>query len=148
MKNLKNEGLKTLETKVRSIKSWRLLFALVLVAPLAALSAVGPTPLALADSGGVKGHTFNVTFTKWVTSQPASPPSVAGVSMLGVVGGAVGEGRFAGYVYSDDLSVPGLEVIHARTVIPVCSMATPGNVFGTMCIPGTLQIHRGGDSEE
>lgn len=89
MKNLKNEGLQTLETIVRSIKGWRLLFALVLVAPLAALLAVGPVQLALADAGGVTGHTFDVTFTKWITTFP---------NMVGVVGGDVGAGTFAGEI--------------------------------------------------
>jgi hypothetical protein len=84
MKNLKVEGLKPLETKV------------------------------LADAGGMRGHTFDATFTKWVTTQPANPPSYAGVSMAGVVGGDVGNGRYAGKVLSDDLSVPGLWVGHSR----------------------------------
>ena len=114
MKNLKNEGLKAIETTVRSIKGWRVLSALALVAAFAAPSAAGGTQLALADDGGVHGHTFNVTFTKWITSLPANPPSVAGVSMAGVVGGAVGDGRFAGLVLGDDLSVPGFWLGHAR----------------------------------
>ena len=37
MKNLKNEGLETMETKVRSHTGWRMLFALVLVALILAL---------------------------------------------------------------------------------------------------------------
>jgi hypothetical protein len=89
MKNLKNEGFKTAETKVRSSKGWRMLFALVLVAAFAVLSAAGPAQVALADKGGVKGHTFNVTFTKWITTFP---------NMAGVVGGAVGKGKFAGEI--------------------------------------------------
>lgn len=36
MKNLKNEGLETMETKVRSHTGWRMLFALVLVLVLVA----------------------------------------------------------------------------------------------------------------
>ncbi len=89
MKNLKNEGLKTMEPKVRSSKSWRVLFALVLVAAFAVLSAAGRTSVAQADAGGVPGHTFNVTFTKWITTFP---------NMAGVVGGAVGAGPFAGEI--------------------------------------------------
>ncbi len=89
MKNLKNEGFKTVEAKVRSRKGWRMLFGLVLVAAFAALFAVGRTSVALADEGGVKGHTFNVTFTKWITTFP---------NMAGVVGGAVGTGPFAGEI--------------------------------------------------
>jgi hypothetical protein len=188
MKNLINEGLKTLETKVRSSKGWRMLFALVLV--VSSLFAVAPTQLALADAGGVKGHTFDVTFTKWVTSWPAYYPSMAGVSMAGVVGGDVGNGRYAGKVLSDDLSHPGFWLAHARyevygkkhsfiadvhiiendtttparalisgvvtqgwlkgarltgeyTVMPGCPIATPGNVFGTLCFQGTLHVHVG-----
>ena len=112
MKNLKNEGLKIMETKVRSSKVWRMLLALVLV--VTSLFALAPTQLALADAGGVHGHTFDVTFTKWVTSPPAYYPSMAGVSMAGVVGGDVGNGRYAGVVLSDDLSVPGYWKAHAR----------------------------------
>jgi hypothetical protein len=191
MKNLKNEGLKTMETKVRSIKGWRMLFALVLV--VASLFAVVPTQLALADAGGVNGHTFDVTFTKYVTSLPANPPSLAGVSMAGVVGGDVGNGRYAGEVLSDDLSqgpdfwlanaryefygekhsfiadvhvtqnnttgtaviigvvtqgwLKGAQLTGEYTVMSVCPIATPGNVFGTLCFQGTLHIHRGSGSE-
>ncbi len=165
-----------------------ILVVIVVVAALAAPFSVGPTQMALADKGGQKGHNFDVTFTKWITSQPANPPSVAGVSMAGVVGGDVGDGRFAGKVLSDDLSVPGIWQAHARyefhgeehsfiadvhviendttdpatavvtgvvtrgwlkgahltgayTVMPVCPIATPGNVFGTVCFQGTLRIN-------
>ncbi len=188
MKTLKKEGFKTLETKILSIKGWRLLLAVVLV--VASLFTVAPTQLALADTGGVKGHTFDFTFTKWVTSLPANPPSMAGVSMAGVVGGDVGKGRYAGKVLSDDLSQePNFWLAHARykfygrkhsfiadvrvtqnnttgtavitgvvtqgwlkgarltgeyTVMPVCPIATPGNVFGTLCFQGTLHVLRGG----
>jgi hypothetical protein len=107
MNTLKNEGLKSMVAKVGSIKGWRMLFALTLVAALAPLSALGPTPLALADAGGVQGHTFDVTFTIWMTAMPAHPPSRVGVPLTGVVGGAVGNGSFAGVVLSDDLTVPG-----------------------------------------
>ena len=78
MKNLKKQILKTI---------WRTVLTLVLVAGFAALSAVGWTQLALADAGGVKGHTFDVTFTKWLTSFP---------HMVGVVGGDVGDGTYVG----------------------------------------------------
>ena len=184
MKNLKNKGLKIVESKIQSFKSWRMLLVLMLILAFAA----APAQLVRADSGGERSHTFNVTFTKWITSEPANPPSVAGVSMAGVVGGDVGDGLYAGKVLSDDLSVPGFWLGHARyefygkkhsfiadvhiveddttdpatavvtgvitdgwlkganvtgtyTVIPVCPIATPGNVFGTVCIPGTLRIN-------
>ncbi|MGA2488841.1 MAG: hypothetical protein ABSF99_01445 [Anaerolineales bacterium] len=112
MKNLKNESFKTLKTKILSGKGWWMLFALVLV--VSSIFVVAPTQLALADVGGVKGHTFDVTFTKWVTSQP-NPPSMAGALMAGVVGGDVGNGRYAGKVLSEDLSKePGFWLAHAR----------------------------------
>jgi hypothetical protein len=186
MNNLLNEGLKTQETKIRSIKGWRILLALVMAAVFAVLPAFGPAQVALAHRGG---QTFNVTFTKWVTSLPAHPPSFAGVSMAGVVGGDVGDGRYAGKVLSDNLTVPGYWLANARygfygdehhfvahvhvtendttspatavitgivtrgwlrgayitgeyTVMPVCPMATPGNVNGTVCFQGTLHIVR------
>jgi hypothetical protein len=102
MKNLKNESIKTFEPKVRVSKSWRILFALVLM--VASLFAIAPAQSALADAGGVKGHTFDFTFTKWATSLPEFYPSLAGVLMAGVVGGDVGLGRYAGEVLSDDLT--------------------------------------------
>ncbi len=136
-----------------------------------------------------KGHTFDVSFTKWVTSLPANPPSLAGVSMAGVVGGDVGDGIFTGEVLRDDLSVPGFWLAHARyefhgeqhsfiadvhvkendtttpatavvtgvitqgwlkgarltggyTVVPVSPIPTPGNVFGTLCFQGALEIKK------
>jgi hypothetical protein len=112
MKNLKNESFTTMETKGQSNKSWRMLFALVLV--VASLFAVAPAQTARADAGGVKGHTFDFTFTKWVTSQP-NPLSMVGVLMAGVVGGDVGNGSYAGEVITyDDSSEPGFTLINAR----------------------------------
>jgi hypothetical protein len=46
---------------------------------------------AVADAGGEKGHSFEVTFTKWISSPP---------NMIGVVGGDVGPGTFAGEIKS------------------------------------------------
>jgi hypothetical protein len=112
MNALKNVGNKTLETKVLSGKGWRLLFALVLV--VASLFVVVPPQLARADAGGVKGHTFDFTFTKWVTSQP-NPSSMVGALMAGIVGGDVGNGSYAGEVITyDDTSEPGFTLINAR----------------------------------
>jgi len=188
MKNLRNESFKTLETKVRSSKSWRILFALVLM--VASLFAIAPAQSALADAGGVKGHTFDFTFTKWATSWPEFYPSLAGVLMEGIVGGDVGNGVYAGEVISDDLTQPGFWLANAQyefygkkhsfiadvhvtqtlgntpdtavitgvitqgwlkgaqltgeyTVMPVCPIETPGNVFGTLCFQGTLHVHVG-----
>jgi hypothetical protein len=193
MKNLKNDTITTMATLVQSIKGWRALFTLGLAAAFTALSAVGPAQVALADEGGAKGHTFDVTFTIWMTALPANPPSRVGVPLAGGVGGAVGDGRFAGRVLSDNLTVPGFWLgedqfefhgeehsfiadVHIKhdtktglavitgvvthgwlkgahltgeyTTIPVCPIATPGNVFGTLCFQGALHIHRGGESEE
>ena len=170
----------------------KLTFAALAAAAFAALCALGPTQLALADPGGEKGHTFDVTFTKWVTSLPANLPSLAGVSMAGIVGDDVGDGTFTGEVLSDDLSVPGFWLAHARyefhgekhsfiadvhviendtttpatavvtgvitqgwlkgarltggyTVVPVAPIPTPGNVFGTLCFQGALDIRKDSD---
>lgn len=111
MKKTKNEGLKTMLTKVRSFISWRMLLALMLVLSFGA----APAQLVQADAGGVKGHTFDVTFTKWATSLPNYYPSLAGISMAGVVGGDVGNGRYAGEVLSDNLSLePDFWLANAR----------------------------------
>ncbi len=186
MNTLKNSRDKTLEPKTRSRKGWIMLFVVVLV--VASLIAVVLPQIARADAGGLKGHTFDFTFTKWVTSQPANPPSMAGVSMAGVVGGDVGNGLYAGEVLSDDLSqepafwlanaryefhggkhsfiadvhvkqnetegtgvitgvitqgwLKGAQLTGEYTVYSECPIATPGNVFGTLCFQGTLHVHR------
>ena len=75
MIKLKNNVLKTLDTKVGSIKGWRMLFALALV--VSSIFAIAPTQWVLADAGGVKGHTFIATYTKMDTSLPANPLSNA-----------------------------------------------------------------------
>jgi len=79
-------------------------FALVLVTAFAALFAVGPAQVALAHEG-VNGHTFNVTFTKWLTTYP---------NMVGVVGGAVGVGAFKGEIltYNDNGTVTLIEAMY------------------------------------
>jgi hypothetical protein len=69
----------------------------VLVAALAAVLVLAPARLALADPGGVKGHSFDSTFTKWVTS-PGAPPVL--LNMVGVVGGDAGDGTYTGEVLS------------------------------------------------
>jgi len=62
------------------------------------------------DAGAIR----HANFTKWSTSPPANPPSSVGRSFSGVVGGDVGSGRLAGEVLSDNLSVPGFWMGHAR----------------------------------
>jgi hypothetical protein len=157
---------------------------LVLVAAFAVLLILAPAHLALADPGGVKGHTFDSTFTKWVIS-PGTPPVL--VNMVGVVGGDVGDGTFTGEVLSDstvgniETIVPlyhfngnrhsftalvtvtldnsvgtatitgvvtegwlkGAPVTGEFTTMAVCPIATPGNLFGTLCWQGALHVHRG-----
>jgi hypothetical protein len=100
---------------IRSSKGLRMIFALALTTTFTALSVVGPAQLALADAGGEKGHTFNVTLTIWMSSQPANPPSYAGVSFLGIVGGAIGKGHFVGKILNDDTSqLPNYWLGHTR----------------------------------
>jgi hypothetical protein len=90
MTNLKNEGTKTVATKIQSFKKWSILLGLVLVATSAGA--------ALAYSGDARGHTFDNTFTKWVITWP--PTNDVPANMVGVVGGDVGPGTYTGEVLS------------------------------------------------
>ena len=90
MTNLKNEATKTRLTNIQPFKKWGLLLGLVLAATTAGA--------ALAYSSSARGHTFNNTFTKWVTTSPPAPGVVA--NMVGVVGGDVGTGTYTGEVMS------------------------------------------------
>jgi len=90
MTNLKNEGTKTVVTKRQSFKGWSILLGLVLVATTAGA--------ALAYNSDAKGHTFDDTFTKWVTTSP--PAAGVVLNMVGVVGGDVGPGTYTGEVIS------------------------------------------------
>jgi hypothetical protein len=94
-----------MNSKVGIVKNLRVFVACALTVAFAALIAAGPTQTAMADSGGVKGHTFDVTFTKWVTNYP---------NMVGVVGGAVGSGAYAGEIltYVDDGVVTKIEALY------------------------------------
>ena len=93
MTNLKNEGTKTVVMKIQSFKGWSILLGLVLLATTAGA--------ALAYSNNPKGHTFDDTFTKWVTSWPQTPPTKdVPANMVGVVGGDVGPGTYTGEVIS------------------------------------------------
>jgi hypothetical protein len=89
MTNLKNEDTKTVATTIQSFKGWSILLALVLVATTAGA--------ALASNSGAKGHTFDNTFTKWVTTWP--PTNDIPANMMGVVGGDVGTGTYRGEVF-------------------------------------------------
>ena len=93
MTNLKNEGTKTVVTKIQSFKGWSILLGLVLLATTAGA--------ALAYNSDAKGHTFDDTFTKWVTTWPETPPTKdVPANMVGVVGGDVGPGTYTGEVIS------------------------------------------------
>jgi hypothetical protein len=90
MTNLKNEGTKTVAMKSQPLKGWSILLGLVLVATTAGA--------ALASNSDAKGHMFDDTFTKWVTTSPPAEGVVA--NMVGVVGGDVGPGTYTGEVLS------------------------------------------------
>jgi len=102
MTNLKNEGAKTVATRIRLSKGWSIVIGLVLVAAFAGS--------ALAYNGE-KGHTFNDTFTKWVTTSPPAAGVVA--NMVGVVEGDVGPGAYAGEILNMT-TVTNTTFIHAR----------------------------------
>jgi hypothetical protein len=102
MINLKNEGTKTAATKIQPFKKWSILLAIVLVATTAGA--------ALAYSDNAKGHTFDNTFTKWVTTSPPAPGVIA--NMVGVVGGDVGPGAYKGEIISLN-TVGNITSIHA-----------------------------------
>lgn len=169
MTNQKNEGTKTVTTRIRLSKGWSIVIGLVLVAAIAGS--------ALAFSVSAKGHTFDDTFTKWVTD------STAGV-MVGVVGGDVGPGTYAGQIltmntvdnivsiealyhfngskhaFTADVNIKqdnskntavitglvtegwlkGASVTGEYNVLAICPMATRNNAYGTMCFQGALHI--------
>lgn len=102
MTNLKNEGTKTVATKIQPFKRWSILLVLVLVATTAGA--------ALAYSSDPGGHTFDSTFTKWVTTWP--PTENVPANMVGIVGGDVGPGTYAGEVISVN-TVGNITSIHA-----------------------------------
>lgn len=102
MTNLKNEGTKTVATKIQPFKRWSILLVLVLVATTAGA--------ALAYSSDPGGHTFDNTFTKWVTTWP--PTENVPANMVGIVGGDVGPGTYAGEVISVN-TVGNITSIHA-----------------------------------
>jgi hypothetical protein len=102
MTDLKNEGTKTVVTKIRPFKKWSIVLVLVLVATT--------TGAALATSNDPRGHTFDDNFTKWVTTSPPAPGVLA--NMMGVVGGDVGPGTYTGEVISAN-TVDNITSIHA-----------------------------------
>jgi hypothetical protein len=78
-----------------------LALAVVVAASFAVVAQARPAGTA-SPAGGWNHRSADVTFTKWVTSLPADPSTLAGISMAGVVGGDVGPGAFAGKVIKDD----------------------------------------------
>ena len=90
MTNRKNEDTITVRTRIQPFKMWSILVVLVLVATT--------TGAALAYNGGAKGHTFDNTFTKWVTT--TTPAEGVLANMVGVVGGDVGPGTYTGEIIS------------------------------------------------
>ncbi|HEX4471666.1 MAG TPA: hypothetical protein VH085_06835 [Nocardioides sp.] len=98
----------------RRLVNRRLRLVAALIATILASSWVAVSPGSASTLGhhhgaphGTPHSTAHVTFTKWIVTQPANPPSLAGVLMRGVVGGAVGNGTYVGTVLNDDLSDPG-----------------------------------------
>jgi hypothetical protein len=98
---------------IHPIRNRRQAFPLVLLAVVAALSISMSSSVALAN-GGRHHHGADVTFTKWLTTQPTDP-TLAGAHMAGVVGGDVGPGTFVGLIIGGDVtSRPGFWLGHAR----------------------------------
>jgi hypothetical protein len=81
MTNLNNLGTKTVAARSRLLKGWSIFLGFALVA--AACSAAQPSS---SDN----------TFTKWVTTSAPAAGVVA--NMVGVVGGDVGSGTYAGEI--------------------------------------------------
>jgi hypothetical protein len=121
----------TLETKIRSFKGWRILFAFVMVLSFAA----APAQVALADAAGENGHTFDVTFTKWISTWP---------NMVGVVGGDVRPGTFAGEVlnYLPGAKITKIEALYhvngSRHAFTAHVYVTQNNVTGMAVITGRV----------
>lgn len=83
------------------------ILAIAMAAGFAVVAQARPTAGG-SPAGDWNHRSADVIFTKWVTSLPADPSTLAGVSMAGVVGGDVGPGVFAGKVIRDDTtSKPG-----------------------------------------
>ena len=90
-----------------------LVLVVVLAAGFAVTAQAGTAGKASLDGGRLRRNA-DVTFTKWVTSPPDNPPTLAGISMAGVVGGDVGQGTYSGMVISDDrASKPGFWLAQA-----------------------------------
>lgn len=93
MKNLTQETSNAIG-RVRALKSWKLIAALVIVAGVATLTSALPGKVALADHNSFDSKP-EATFTKWVTSVGTAPVLY---NMAGLVSGEVGGGQFVGEV--------------------------------------------------
>jgi hypothetical protein len=92
----------------------RMIALALVVGTVASLSAVTQAGPAAGLHRGGEYRRAEITFTKWVTSQPAGPATLAGAAMTGVVGGDVGRGAFEGAVTRDDTtSRPGFWLAQA-----------------------------------
>ena len=94
---------------MKTIKNWKVISALVLVAALASLGGIQ------VASAGSRNADADVIFTKWVTNEPASSP--AKYNMAGVVSGDAGPGLFEGKVYSLDMTDPSAVKVNADYTI-------------------------------
>jgi hypothetical protein len=89
--------------------------SLALTVVIAALSLSLGSGAAQANGGRHHQHhhrAADATFTKWATTLPADPSTSAGVLMIGIVGGDVGRGRYAGQIISDDTTHTGFWLGH------------------------------------
>lgn len=131
MKNRISEILKIIATKIRPHKAWQMLLALILVLSF----GVAPAKFALADYTGVKGHTFDVTFTKWISTWP---------NMVGVVGGDVRPGTFSGEIinYLPGVNMTKIEALYhihgSRHSLTAHVFVTQNNVTGMASITGRV----------
>ena len=110
---MRTRRAQTIDTIFRRIGGVWLGAALVPAAALA-LTSLSLSAGAAVAGGGHRGSA-DVTFTKWVTTVPADPTTLAGIRMTGVVGGDVGRGRYRGRVLDDAATTqPKLWLGHAR----------------------------------
>lgn len=105
----------TVEDNVRSRTRRGVVVAFAAVAASATLAVSVSPAAARADHGRHHHRGADVTFTKWVIVLPTDPVTLTGAGMIGVVGGDVGRGDFAGEVLGGDVtSQPGFWLGHAR----------------------------------
>jgi hypothetical protein len=82
------------------------ILAIAVAAGFAVVAQARPTAGG-SPAGDRNQRSADVTFTKWVTSQPADPSTGGGTSMAGVVGGDVGPGAYAGMVITAETTSNG-----------------------------------------